>query len=268
MYTAIQCLHNLSNVGLKPSAEVLPPSKQDFVSVIGDYSVACGNALPRLVNLTCDAAGAAEHNSYKLLLALSLCAATPRILVHSIQVDKSFKTLWATARSLARLGVSELLFLGGDCSQLGLDLISGGTRCPSLFCETTNYPGTRSLRANALESSQVSQALARPYTQFLDFAEAFAKLSIKSCLLPKLWSAPGFVASVKRLLNCGVSVKCGIRNSASRSILADALTARAMFVCALHSIVSNNGRWLHVNKFRTLRKLVWLLSFPMATQTD
>ncbi len=273
---------------LNLSVEVFPPKgKQDFISVIGEYLVECGNALPAFVNLTCGAAGAAKHNSYKLLLALSLLIASPRILVHLIQVDKSFGTLQATACSLARLGVSKLLFLRGDyyvSSQLRLDLISSfrilrNARCLSLFCITTNYPEIHSLSANTRSGracAHVRQALGCSYTltQFFNFAEAFAKLSAKSCLLSKLWNVPGFIASVKRPLNCRISVKCGvyIHNFARCLILAGcshAALARAMLVHALaklYLMVSNNICWFHVfvlNKFRALRKLVWLLSFPM-----
>ncbi|ATW06113.1 5,10-methylenetetrahydrofolate reductase [Candidatus Hodgkinia cicadicola] len=288
MDCGIHCLHGLSGVGLSLSAEVFPPkSKQDFVSVVGDYLVACANVPPRFVSLTCGAAGADSHNSYKLLLALGLLVAAPTLLVHLIRVDKSFGAFQAAARSLAQLGISKLLFLRGDyyvSSQLRLDLISSfrilrEARCLSLFCITTDYPEVHGLSANTRlgwACARVKQALGCSYsfTQFFNFAEAFAKLSVRSCLLSGLWNVPGFIASVKRLLNCRISVKCGvyIHDFARRLILAGYshnLMVRAMCVCALaklYSMVSNNICWLHVfvlNKLRTLRKLVWLLSFPM-----
>ncbi|XXN13556.1 MAG: methylenetetrahydrofolate reductase [Candidatus Hodgkinia cicadicola] len=288
MYSAIQCLYNLSNVDFNLSAEVFPPkSKQELNSVIGDYLASCYNAPLRFVSLTCGAAGAAKHNSYKLLLALSSLVATPRILVHLIRVDKSFKTFQSAACSLARLGVSKLLFLRGDhyvSSQLRLDLIScfrilREARCLSLFCATTNYPEIHNLSANArleCDCANAKQVLGSSYsfTQFFNFAEVFAKVSVKSCLLSRLWNVPGFIVSVKRPLNCRVSVKCGvyIPNFVRCLILtgcSHALIARAMFVYALaklYLMIANNICWLHVfvlNKFRTLRKLVWLLSFPL-----
>ncbi len=184
---------------LNLSVEVFPPKgKQDFVSVIGGCLVECDAPL-RFVNLTCGAAGAAKHNSYKLLLALSSLIATPRILVHLIQVDKSFRTFQVAAHALAQLGVSKLLFLTGDHyvgSQLRLDLISGfrilrKVRCLSLFCITTSYPEIHSLSASARSEHAcacVRQALGCSYslTQFFSSAEAFAKLSAKSCLLSEL----------------------------------------------------------------------------------
>ncbi|AUG91483.1 5,10-methylenetetrahydrofolate reductase [Candidatus Hodgkinia cicadicola] len=289
MYSVIQCLYNLPNADFNVSVEVFPPkSKQDFVSVTDDYLASRYNVLPKFVSLTCGAAGAAKHNSYKLLLALGSFVAAPTILVHLIQVDKSFKTIQLTACSLARLGISKLLLLRGDCyvsSQLRLDLISGfralrKARCSSLFCATTNYPEIHSLSANARlewDCAQAKQALGCSYslTQFFNFAEAFAKVSVRSCLLSKLWNIPGFVVSVKRPLNCRISVKCGVyvHNFIRRLIAtgcSHALMARAMFVYALaklYSMISNNVCWLHVfvlNKFRTLRKLVWLLSFPLS----
>ncbi|AUG34233.1 5,10-methylenetetrahydrofolate reductase [Candidatus Hodgkinia cicadicola] len=282
MYTVIQCLYNLPSVDLNLSVEVLPPKgKQDFVSAIGDYSIACGNALPRFVSLTCGAADAAKHNSYKLLLALSSVVAVPRILVRLTQADNSFRTFQATARSLARLGVSKLLFLRG---QLSLDLISSfrilrKARCLSLLCVTTSCSETHNLSANtrsarACAFARQAKARSRSLAQFLNSAEAFAKLSVRSCSLSKLWNTLGFVVCVKRLLNCGISVERGVHAHSFASCLtlaacSHALMARAMFVCALaklYSMVSNNICWLHVfvlNKFRTLRKLVWLLSFPL-----
>ncbi|AUG91365.1 5,10-methylenetetrahydrofolate reductase [Candidatus Hodgkinia cicadicola] len=271
MYSVIQCLYNLPNADFNVSVEVFPPkSEQDFVSAAGDYLASRYNVLPRFVSLTCDAAGAAKHNSYKLLLALSSLVATPTILVHLTRANESLEAIQLTARSLARLGISKLLLLRGDCyvsTQLRLDLISGlralrKARCSSLFCAATSYPEIHSL------------GCAYSLTQFFNFAEAFAKLSVKSCLLSKLWDIPGFVVSAKRPLNCRISVKCGvyIHNFARRLIAtgcSHALMARAAFVYALaklYSMISNNVCWLHVfvlNKFRTLRKLVWLLSFPL-----
>lgn len=138
--------------------EVFPSkSKQEFVSAVGDCLASCHNALPRFVSLTCGAAGAAKHNSYKLLLALSSLVAAPRVLVHLIQVDKSFEAFQLAACSLARLGISKLLFLRGDyyvSSQLRLDLIScfrslRQARRLSLFCVITCYPEIHNLGANA-----------------------------------------------------------------------------------------------------------------------
>ncbi len=145
MYSGIQCLYSLSSV-----VEIFPPkSKRDF---IGD----CLVALPRFVSLTCGTVSAAPHNSYKLLLALSELSATPRVLVRLIRMDKSFEMFQTTAQSLARLGISKLLFLRGGYyvgRQLGLDLISSFrilkmVRCLSLFCVNTNRHKTHSLSAN------------------------------------------------------------------------------------------------------------------------
>ncbi|AUG34114.1 5,10-methylenetetrahydrofolate reductase [Candidatus Hodgkinia cicadicola] len=267
MYSVIQCLYNLPNVDLGVSVEVLPPKSKRHV--------AGGNALPRFVNLACGVAVAAQHNSCKLLSLVAI----PRVLVRLIQADKSFKTLWAPARSPARLAVSELLFLRG---QLGLDLISGSrtlreAKCFSLFCATTSHPETHNLSASTRSGHACAfarQARACPYTlaQFLNSAEA--SLAVKSCSLSKLWNTPGFTPAAGRLLACGTNVECGVCTHGFARCLAlaacsHAAVARAMFVCALaklHLMVSNNIRWPHVfvlNKFRTLRKLVWLLSFPV-----
>lgn len=90
-------------------------------------------------------------------------------------------------------------------------------------------------------------------------------------MLVRLWDISGFIACAKRLSGCGISVGCGVY-SARCLILAGcsfALMARAMFAYALAKLrlmISNNVSWLHVfvlNGSRTLRKLVWLLLFPM-----
>ncbi len=150
----MRCLYNLSSVDLSLSVEVFPPKgKRDFVSVIGDYLIACGNVLPGFVSLSC---GAGSRSSYKLLLALSSFVAAPSLLVRLVRVDKSFETLQATVQSIARLGISKLLFLRGDycvSSQLRLDLISSfrilrEARCLSLFCGTADYSGAHNLGAN------------------------------------------------------------------------------------------------------------------------
>ncbi len=86
-------------------------------------------------------------------MALASLVATPRILVHLIRVDKSFKAFQLVARSLARLGISELS--GDYCvgSQLGLDLISSfrilrEAGCLSLFCVTESCSEVCSLGAD------------------------------------------------------------------------------------------------------------------------
>ncbi|AUI38866.1 5,10-methylenetetrahydrofolate reductase [Candidatus Hodgkinia cicadicola] len=257
MYSGIQCLYNLSSADLKLSVEVFPPkTEQVFVGAIGEYLVASDNALPRFVSATCGAVG----------------VAIPKSLAYLVQADKPFKTFQVTARSFALLGVSGLVFLRGDhcvSSQLRLDLTSGLRRAgrSSLFCTTTNYPETHNLSASA----RLGRACVCSLAQSFNFAEAFARLNVRPCLLSKLWGVPEFIACVRRLSSCRTSVKCGahIHDFARCPILAGclhAVTARAMFVHALaklYSIVSNNICWLHVfvlNKFRTLRKLVWLLS--------
>lgn len=158
MYSGIRCLYNLCNVDFNFSAEVFPSkSKRDFANVIDDCLASCYNVQLRFVSLTCGAAGAAKHNSHKLLLALSSRVANSTLLVHSIQVDKSFGAVQLSAYSLAVLAISKLLPLRGDCyvsNQLRLDLIScfralTKAKCSSLFCVTTNYPEIHSLSANA-----------------------------------------------------------------------------------------------------------------------
>ncbi|AUG33772.1 5,10-methylenetetrahydrofolate reductase [Candidatus Hodgkinia cicadicola] len=260
MYSAIHCLYNLSSVDL--SAEAFPPkSKQDSVGVIGERSIARDNALPRFVSSTCGAVG----------------AAIPKGLVRLAQAHKPFRTLQMTARSFALLGASGRV--GDHCvsSQLRLDSTSSfrvlRTRSSS-FC--TTCPEILNLSANTRPAQarvRVKQALACSHSlaQLFDFAEAFARLSVSSCLLSKPRDASEFVAPVRRLLNCRTSVECGVCNHefARRSILAGyAPTPRAMLVYALaelYLIISGNARRRNVfvlNKFRTLRKLVWLLSIP------
>ncbi len=138
MYSAIQCLYNLSSVDL--SVEILPPkSERDFVGIIGGRLV----VLPRLVSFACGAVPAASELN-----------ATPRALARLVRIDESFRTLQMAARERARLGVSKLLFLRGGCyvsRQFELDLISSPrqARCLSLFCVTTRYHKTHSLSASA-----------------------------------------------------------------------------------------------------------------------
>lgn len=252
------------------SADAFPPkSEQDFVNEISDSLTSCCNVQPKLVSLTCGTVSAAQHNSHKLLLALGSRVANPTLLVYLIQVNHSFKTVQLTAR----LGISKLL---GDCyvsSQLRLDLMSSfrtlrGARRSSLVCGTTDHPGIHGLSAR-LERTRTKQALgcSCSLAQFLNFAEAVATPSVKSCLLSKLWRTPGFVVCAERPLNCKLCVECGvyIHNFVRRLILtgcSPAFVARAGFVYALAklcSMISSNACWVHVfvlNKFRTLRKLV------------
>ncbi len=71
--------------------EVFPPKRgQVFVGAVSEY---LANARLSFVSLTCGAGAADTHNSYKLLLALNLRSASPKVLVHLIQIDKSCKAL-------------------------------------------------------------------------------------------------------------------------------------------------------------------------------
>ncbi len=119
---------------------------------------------------------------FKLLLALSSLIATPRVLVCLIRVDKSFETFRMTARLFARLGISKPLFGGG----FGLDLVSSfwiprKARGLSLFCEAAGCSEAYNLSVNM----RLGCACVCLYSvaRFYNFAEAFAKLSVRSCLL-------------------------------------------------------------------------------------
>ncbi|XXM90215.1 methylenetetrahydrofolate reductase [Candidatus Hodgkinia cicadicola] len=284
MANVIQCLYGLYNVDISFSVEFFPPKHWHALRcVASEYSLATHLIKFKFVSLTCGASGADKHNSYKLLLALSLILATPKVLVHIIQVDKSATNFYTLVQALKRLGVNKILLLKGDyyiSSQIRPDavknfLVLRRIRKLGLFCAATNYPevhssGISARCERALATIKSVLGCSYSFTQFFNVTTNFVKSSVRACLLSNLWNVPGFVVSVKRPLGCRTSVKCSvyIHGFVKKLVLTDCRRAwkRTMIIYTItkvYTMLANNVRWLHVfalNRFRAICKLAWLLS--------
>ncbi|ATY93528.1 5,10-methylenetetrahydrofolate reductase [Candidatus Hodgkinia cicadicola] len=280
----LRCLYGLPNVNISFSVEFFPPKCIHAIrTAVGGYLTARDCVGFKFVSLTCGASGADKHNSYKLLLALSLFIETKKILIHLIQVDKSLEVLTLFIKRLKQLGVNKILLLKGDYyvdAQIRPDaandfLFLTETRLLSLFCAITNYPevhilGKSSRCERTLAAIKRSFGCSYSFTQFFNVVETFIKANIRMCLLTKLLNIPGFVISVKRPLGCRTSVRCGVyipRFIKSLILIdCDNFRKRNMMmytITKVYIMLINNIRWLHVfalNKFRTFHKLTWLFS--------
>ncbi|XXM93238.1 MAG: methylenetetrahydrofolate reductase [Candidatus Hodgkinia cicadicola] len=279
----LQCLYSLPSVNVNFSVELFPPKCVHALrSAVTEYITAHRYTKFKFASLTCGAANADKHNSYKLLLALNSVVASPKLLAHLIQADKSLETLWVFVQALKLLGVNKVLFLKGDRyagAQLRLDAASAfqtlrKTRRLSLFCAATSYPEIYSLNSSSCcerGCARIKRALGCSYsiTQFFNAVDAFAKSSIRACLLSESLNVPGFVISVKRPLSLRISAKCGVyihsyvKRLVSKACAYAKRTILIRTIAKLYSMLLNNIRWFHVfalNKFRMFCKLAWLFS--------